>query len=85
MKLYLGVLSYLNSPSHNRSTMLSEAGKGVFHPTEHSYAKKKNRSENFCIWRYSILIDRLAKCPLVPLSVLAMDCVCLYPQPYAIG
>ena len=41
MMLYLGVLSYLNSPSHNHSTMLSEAGKGVFHPTEHSYAKKK--------------------------------------------
>ena len=32
---------FVNSTSHNHSTTLTEAGNGVFHPTEHSYAKKK--------------------------------------------
>ena len=37
---------FVNSTSHNHSTTLTEAGNGVFHPTEHSYAKKK-KIENF--------------------------------------
>ena len=48
---------FVNSTSHNHSTTLTEAGNGVFHPTEHSYAKKKNRK--FWTWRYSFLIDRM--------------------------
>ena len=32
---------FVNSTSHNHSTTLTEAGNGVFHPTEHSHAKKK--------------------------------------------
>ena len=29
----------------------------MFHPTEHSYAKKK-KNQKFWTWRYSFLIDR---------------------------
>ena len=38
--LYFGIFFFVNNTSHNRSTTITEAGKDVFRPTEHSYAKK---------------------------------------------
>ena len=60
---------FVNSTSHNHSTTLIEPLKGVFHPTEHSYAKKKKSK----ILDLALFISDRQIYPLLKLPIINMQ------------